>query len=462
MLHKNYAGYVNLDKIRAIHALKYQLLQLVIFLIVIIYAGYLFDIESLYRPIHNGPATHELTILSALLIVAAVLMDKINTTSVWMIGLAFTAALISLLRLAEIGFEWRLISHLTPFHEVAETAIANNLSHAMGMNTSMAILSLAIALLLRHTLSKLSFSIASIAPFLAFSSLAGYSFGEDALHGAMSFLTITLLLPLSLATLMQWAHYKFLRAIFLHTQMGKISRAQLLLSMTIPWGLGALIVYLSNVNDVYPFALYTTGVSWFIIGMVVFAAVTYERLDSRRRTHERQSHRLSTIDTLTECYTRVEGLKQGQYAVSMAKRNRAPLSLMMFDIDNFKRINDNYGHLAGDQVLKAIADEIKKGLRKTDILTRWGGEEFVVILYDCAEADAMTLADKIRQAIATTNLSLEPQSDLHVTVSIGCSSLTEAIADIPSLFNHADTAMYAAKKTGKNKVVGQQQLNEGL
>lgn len=444
---------VNLKIIRSLHKLKIILTLLVITIAMTIYSGYFFGIESLYRPIENGSATHELTLISVLLLSGVVLLEQVNLSALWPRMLAGLAALISLTRLTEILFDYTHISSITPYHEIAETAISNGLSHSMGMNTSLAVAFISIAILARRKAPRLSFLIGSGAPFLAFSSLAGYGFGENELHGAMSFVTILLLLPLSLASMMYWAHYKFLRGMFLQTQMGRIARIQVLLSLSVPWLLGAIIIHISKVQEVYPFALYTTTVSWFIIGIILLGAFLHEGLDSLRRAHERKIYRLSTTDNLTGCNTRHEGIAQGKRAIKLAARGKARLSVLMFDVDNFKNINDTYGHMEGDNVLRVIAGKIKETLRSTDILIRWGGEEFVTILYDCSNQDALNCAEKIRKSVENTIFPLEGESNFNVTVSIGCSSYTQANDEFLNLVDHADIAMYKAKHTGKNKAI---------
>jgi len=124
------------------------------------------------------------------------------------------------------------------------------------------------------------------------------------------------------------------------------------------------------------------------------------------------------------------------------------LYVLMIDIDNFKRVNDTYGHLAGDRVLKAIADAVLKSVRTYDNVIRFGGEEIVVILHRLGEKSAMEIAQRIRRSVESLKFDRYPE--LKVTVSIGVTpfrgSLTETI-------RNADRAMYEAKRKGKNRVV---------
>lgn len=127
------------------------------------------------------------------------------------------------------------------------------------------------------------------------------------------------------------------------------------------------------------------------------------------------------------------------------------LSVIFFDADNFKMINDVYGHDTGDVVLKKIAELLKKHLRTSDIVARWGGEEFVVALFGAPAQDAPAVAERIRKDIETTKLP-QTKKKMKVTVSIGIATYSgeDSLLD---LITHADEAMYRAKKAGKNRVV---------
>jgi len=138
------------------------------------------------------------------------------------------------------------------------------------------------------------------------------------------------------------------------------------------------------------------------------------------------------------------------HEINLAQRNGTPLSVVIFDFDDFKKINDNYGHLCGDQVLKEIAQEVKQVIRKTDLLFRYGGEEFVVLLHKTSLASATSFADKVREHIAKTVIKLK-QEDINVNVSMGVSTLKEGDA-MSTLMDRADNALYRAKNLGRNRV----------
>jgi diguanylate cyclase (GGDEF)-like protein len=121
---------------------------------------------------------------------------------------------------------------------------------------------------------------------------------------------------------------------------------------------------------------------------------------------------------------------------------------MMIDVDNFKLFNDRYGHIAGDRVLVAVADALREFLRPTDLIARFGGDEFAVLLPDLKLKQARQIAERVRQQVA----GLSPQSlATAVTVSIGVASRTDD-DDVATLVQRADAAMYEAKEAGRNRV----------
>ena len=136
--------------------------------------------------------------------------------------------------------------------------------------------------------------------------------------------------------------------------------------------------------------------------------------------------------------------------IDLAKRHGTPLSLIAMDIDRFKSVNDNYGHLAGDSIIKAVADTVNTCIRSSDILFRYGGEEFAIVLSNTGPDGAILLAERIRKAIAKKQYEFE-KSAIDVTVSQGVACLDQK-DEIKTLFMKADTALYKAKAGGRNCV----------
>ncbi len=141
-------------------------------------------------------------------------------------------------------------------------------------------------------------------------------------------------------------------------------------------------------------------------------------------------------------------------AVRTAQERGEPLSLIMFDIDYFKSFNDNYGHLTGDQVLRLVAMSLKQNIKGQDITARYGGEEFSVVLPNTVLRQALTVADHIRRAVMSKELKKKSTGEIlgRVTISAGVSMLA-ASDDADTLIERADACLYAAKRSGRNRVV---------
>jgi diguanylate cyclase (GGDEF)-like protein len=157
--------------------------------------------------------------------------------------------------------------------------------------------------------------------------------------------------------------------------------------------------------------------------------------------------RMATTDPLTGIANRRHFEQLADAARAQAKRYAKPLSLLMFDIDHFKRINDRFGHLTGDQVLVELTGLVARALRDTDTLARWGGEEFVVIMPHCAASDAMQLAHKLRALIANRAFAEVG----GVTVSLGVAEF-KPDESVDDWFKRVDNALYEAKAGGRNTV----------
>ena len=134
--------------------------------------------------------------------------------------------------------------------------------------------------------------------------------------------------------------------------------------------------------------------------------------------------------------------------VSHAKRHGEALCIIMADIDHFKKVNDTFGHLMGDKILKAVAEILQESARKEDIAARFGGEEFVLILDNCKAADAALKAEKLRAQIE----ALHPEG-INVTASFGVAAFDATLKDHEELLKHADSALYQAKNEGRNRVI---------
>lgn len=212
---------------------------------------------------------------------------------------------------------------------------------------------------------------------------------------------------------------------------------------------------------------YPTVVAAAYVGMVVVVLLSSTFLTTRvqsTREHLRrqkaelaqaleQIRQLATHDDLTGLLNRRAMLDRMQLEQRRSLRSGSPLLIAQLDIDHFKAVNDTHGHAAGDLVLQRFADTVRRNVRDTDVLARWGGEEFVLLLCDTPAADAVALMERLRQAVQAMQVPVaQGGQPITVTVSIGLAR--HAPADpLAGTLERADRALYAAKAGGRNRVV---------
>jgi len=160
--------------------------------------------------------------------------------------------------------------------------------------------------------------------------------------------------------------------------------------------------------------------------------------------------KLAIIDDLTQVFNRRQMFKILENQKALVDRGIHPFSICIFDLDHFKKVNDTFGHVAGDNVLKTVAQETQKNLRNIDHLARYGGEEFILILTNVEKAQAMIFADRIRKLVKRIVFENMP-ADFKMTISVGVTEY-KAGEDIQQAINRADAALYRAKENGRDRV----------
>ena len=182
---------------------------------------------------------------------------------------------------------------------------------------------------------------------------------------------------------------------------------------------------------------------------LVVTAIVLTLVSVVLRRYQTRIAALATTDQLTELLNRRGFDLLANQAIQEARRNPSPLCALLLDLDNFKDLNDNHGHLAGDEVLRGFANKLRDNLRQSDIICRWGGEEFILLLKDTSPEQARLLAEKVRQQTAHSNFSYKGAS-LQITTSIGLAEL-HPDDSLSELLARADRALYRAKQSGRNR-----------
>lgn len=186
--------------------------------------------------------------------------------------------------------------------------------------------------------------------------------------------------------------------------------------------------------------------------IVVFDATDTAIYRTMHQAAMKKLEMVSRIDGLTQLFNRSHWQSRLSEEFSRAARYQTPLSLIMFDLDHFKKVNDTYGHLGGDAVLCNVARVVRSSLRENDIAGRYGGEEFGIILPNTPEAGAMIVADRIRASIEASPVPFE-EREIKATSSLGVAEYRPGVADCEELIAQADAALYRAKEGGRNRVI---------
>ena len=161
--------------------------------------------------------------------------------------------------------------------------------------------------------------------------------------------------------------------------------------------------------------------------------------------------RLANTDYLTNLYNRRYFMQQGEQEYSRSKRHNKPFSIISVDIDHFKAINDNFGHPAGDHVLKKVSKKLQQSIRSEDVLARMGGEEFTIILPETTQLSAQALAERTRETLQSLFICYQNDIEINVTISLGVTTLTAQDINFDSVLVRVDEALYKAKENGRNQ-----------
>ena len=186
------------------------------------------------------------------------------------------------------------------------------------------------------------------------------------------------------------------------------------------------------------------------IGAAIFKFLSGAGVES---SYYEEIYRMTIIDGLTGAHNKRAFLEFLEREIARCARHRRPLSLLMFDIDHFKSINDTHGHLTGDAVLKEKSKRLLGRIRREELLARYGGEEFAAVLPETDHAGAMIFGEQIRRLVADEPFEYEGDR-FPVTISVGVATVEGEDIDPPGFIKMADENLYRAKREGRNRVIG--------
>jgi diguanylate cyclase (GGDEF)-like protein len=329
--------------------------------------------------------------------------------------------------------------------------------------------------IIRLKLEYLTIVVGPIAFLHFFSSLIPGLFSQRFLLGLWSYtlviMIVTLILPFNVMTenltlfqthLMLWTAVVIGRVIW--AAMKKRPFAKLFL-------LSGSIIVVGVINDVYASVSseYHLNIIEFCMFFFLFfqaqvvgiklndSVIMSARLQAEKQNLERKHHKVvldSQLDHLTGLYNRKALEERLALAWESAQQDQEMLSIIIMDLDHFKKVNDTHGHLIGDEVLVYVASLLRsQNLRKGDFVSRYGGEEFVIVLPDTRLEDARNIAEKLRVAIKQATVYEDNQLSLNITTSFGVYATIPSETNYVDALRKADEALYKAKKSGRNRVV---------
>ena len=222
--------------------------------------------------------------------------------------------------------------------------------------------------------------------------------------------------------------------------------------ISIPLKLDGRTIGVLNVADKMSGEIFSKEDLQLLVSIGAYASVAIERSRFYQKTEELK--KISITDSLTGLLNRRYFQERMSEEIERSRRHHLPLSLIMLDVDDFKRVNDSLGHLIGDEVLKATARCLRNSIRTIDVAARYGGEEFTVILPQTSKADAQTIAERICAEVYRLDLPfIKSDHKLVLSASLGLATYPEDAETLEDLIRNADIALYAAKSQGKNRVV---------
>jgi diguanylate cyclase (GGDEF)-like protein len=314
----------------------------------------------------------------------------------------------------------------------------------------------AIALLIharKPPIPTISQALLLVSAFGPIFGIIGYLYGVPLLYGSMNYTAMAFhtgagLLVLIVGVLFADPEHGIIRVFLSKTSGGILARVAIPVCALLPVVLGYLFIHNQfNFGELrFGWALLVIGNSAVFVAMIWTLAFFLQARELQWNRAERDANE----DSLTGLMNRRYFERRLSEEIKRCERFQGVFSLILFDVDHFKALNDSMGHLAGDRLLQAIACILRASLRETDIVCRFGGEEFIVIAAQTEESNALHAAEKVRRSVEQTSFS--GVGELRMTISAGVSGYPNGGLNRDQLLHAADLALYSAKENGRNRV----------
>ncbi len=409
-----------------------------------------------WRFFPDGPAYNPLSAMAILIMAtggALLSRGRLRLAGIVLVDLALVLVAI---RIADALLGSDLADRLMPFGIRVAADRAQDLPNQMGLSTAASLFCFGAGWLLyagrRYALGQIAMLI-GLAPPLT--STVGYIYGVSVIAGRMSIYVVAALTILGIAGLAARSHRGAMRAILSDGVAGRFARQQLAVACVAPLLFGLIFVRLMLRDEIGTGTAEIVVASTLAIAVAIApATMSFRRLDLARYRAEAQMKYQINFDALTGLLNRRSFDSALGELFRRARGKGKPISLLMCDLDHFKKINDTYGHDTGDRVLRQAAKRLATAVRGSDQVFRYGGEEMVVLLVDCGPEQAQAIAEKVRERIKQKDRRAEVELRLpQVTISIGAATSTGGRTDPAVVLAAADAALYEAKHGGRDRVV---------
>lgn len=394
----------------------------------------------------NGPPP--LSILSICIFSFAILRrSPFKVQTWWRRGLFALVLMICVTRLAEI-----FLLKSAPLSGLAMTFYrdAPSVGISMGANTALSLGLFSLGALMRGRASTVAFVVTVLGLVPVSHAMFSYFFDMPSGYGAMSPTTLVLLSLAGLSQLFVFFRTPLLRPFLSETPWGRMARRQATAATV---GVFFLGVVFHRPDDTGLSGALLSAVFWLSLVILLAAGPIFERIERERRSLSREMHRQARRDPLTGLLNR-RAVRAYIDQHTVAGGRMETVGVLLADIDHFKRVNDTVGHMTGDAVLSELGKKLQSKLRPSDLVARWGGEEFLILLPGANLEQTMNMAQVLRAAVAS-HISWEKDGQREpVTLSIGVAIYTaEGTESLEQAIQKADTALYAAKSQGRNRVL---------
>ncbi|GAA3874716.1 hypothetical protein GCM10022404_25680 [Celeribacter arenosi] len=325
-----------------------------------------------------------------------------------------------------------------------------------GSNTAIVIAALSLGALLRRRFERIALIIVLAGLIPITYAFLSYTLGQSGGYGAMSPMSLMALTLLAAAKVLSFSRTAYLRPILTNTVWARFARGQIAAMILGVWVIGLLGTEI--ISEGQSEWTLSAVISFFIVTILV-SGPRIARVERDNRMMARELARKVVLDPMTGLLNRRGAI---DYLNDVSAPDKADVALdparkvgvILADIDHFKRVNDTSGHQVGDEVIIDVARRMKECLRASDVLVRWGGEEFLILLADCDLTGTLDTAESLRSAVAQHVSWHDPAcGNVHVTLSMGVAVYNvAAVPSVDMVIREADAALYMAKFSGRNRV----------